>query len=148
MRAVLSSLAHVRRHTDHIGVTASAVCLIHCLATPIAIGLFPNIILYLPGDALFHRILASFTILLGAAAFLPGYRLHRRKRLLVLVAAGMSLILAVAWLGSHLSQTMELSMSIPGSMLLITAHLLNRSFCHECTTCAEHPESCHTTHVE
>jgi hypothetical protein len=148
MRAAFSSVAHVHRHTDLIGVTASTVCLIHCLATPIAISLFPNIILYLPGDASFHRILASAVILLGVAAFIPGYRIHRRKRLLALVVTGMLLILTVAWLGQHLNQALELSLSIPGSMLLITAHLLNRSFCRQCTTCTEHPETCHTTQVE
>jgi hypothetical protein len=143
-----SSAAHLRRHADLAGATASAVCLVHCLLTPLAISLFPNIIPYLPGDALFHRVLALSIVLLGAAAFIHGYLIHRRRPLLALVAAGMTLILTVAWAGESMNRTCELLLSIPGSLMLVAAHLLNRSFCRQCTTCAERPEACHTTHVE
>lgn len=142
------SAAHLRRHIDIAGATASTVCLVHCLLTPVAISLFPNIIPYLPGDTLFHRVLALGIVLLGAAAFIPGYLIHRRRRLLALIATGMSLILAVAWAGESMNRILELLLSVPGSMMLVTAHLLNRSFCHQCITCTEHPGACHTTNVE
>jgi len=138
--------AHLRRHADLAGATASALCLVHCLLTPIAISLFPNILPYLPGDAWFHRALAAGIIFLGAAAFVPGYRIHRRKSLLALIGAGMVLILAVAWAGEGLPQRSELALSIPGSLMLVSAHMLNRSFCRQCRTCAE-SRTCHATNV-
>jgi hypothetical protein len=83
---------------------------------------------------------------MGAAAFFPGYRLHRRKALLALIATGMSLILIVAWSGEALSRATELSLSLPGSGMLIAAHMLNRSFCRQCRACIP-SDTCHTTHV-
>jgi hypothetical protein len=141
-----ASRMHLRRHADTAGAIASGICLIHCLLTPLLISLFPSILPFLPGDATFHRALAIGILLLGAAAFVPGYRLHRRKSLLALVASGMLLILAVAWTGETLSPLLELSLSVPGSLLLVTAHLLNRSFCQQCHSCKD-TDHCETTGV-
>ena len=140
-------IARFHRHADLAGATASAVCLVHCLLTPVVISLFPDIIPYLPGDAWFHRLLAVGVVLLGVAGFVPGYKLHGRRSLLGLVAAGIVLILIVAWSGEGLNRRVELALSVGGSMLLVTAHLLNRSFCQSCRACAD-SSSCHTTEVK
>jgi len=122
--------------------------MVHCLLTPVVISLFPDIIPYLPGDTSFHRWLAIGIVLFGFVGFVPGYMVHRRKPLLALIGIGMSLVLLVAWKGESLHLAMELVLSIGGSMLLVTAHLLNRSFCRQCRTCKEEPSNCHTTEVE
>lgn len=122
--------------------------MVHCLLTPVLISLFPDIIPYLPGDASFHRMLAVGIVLFGFAGFIPGYLEHRRKPLLALIAIGMGLILAVAWSGEGLNRTLELVLSVGGSMLLVTAHLLNRSFCRQCRLCKTTSDHCHTTQVE
>jgi MerC mercury resistance protein len=121
--------------------------MVHCLLTPVAISLFPDIIPFLPGDASFHRLLAVAIVLLGFAGFVPGYVVHRRKPLLAFIAAGMGLILAVAWSGAGLNRGLELVLSVGGSLLLVTAHLLNRSFCRQCRLCKEEPDNCRTTKV-
>ncbi|WP_035349570.1 MerC domain-containing protein [Edaphobacter aggregans] len=144
MGTFVSSTAHLRRHADLAGATASGICLVHCLLTPLVISLFPDVIPYLPGDARIHRALAVGIVLLGAVAFVPGYRIHRRKSLLVLIGAGISLILTVAWTAEAMSRTTELALSIPGSLMLVTAHLLNRSFCRQCKTCTN-SVACHST---
>jgi hypothetical protein len=144
MEIHVTSAAPLRRHADLAGATASALCLVHCLLTPVVISLFPGILPYLPGDTWFHRALALGIVLLGALAFVPGYRIHRRKSLLALIAAGMSLILAVAWAGEGMDRASELALSIPGSLMLVAAHLLNRTFCRQCNTCSE-SRTCLTT---
>jgi hypothetical protein len=136
---------HLHRHADLAGVTASTVCLIHCLLTPVVISLFPDVIPYLPGDASFHRLLAVSILLFGLVGFLPGYLIHRRKPLLALIAAGVAFILVVAWSGEGLNRTLELVLSVTGSLLLVTAHLLNRSFCRQCRSCADQAQPCATT---
>jgi len=132
---VTSTAVHLRRHADLAGATASGICLVHCLLTPVVISAFPGILPYIPGDIWFHRLLAIGIVLLGAAAFVPGYRIHQRKSLLLLIGTGMSLILAVAGFGEGLYRTEELALSIAGSLMLVAAHLLNRSFCRQCTSC-------------
>jgi hypothetical protein len=141
---LLTSYAPVRRHADLAGAIASGVCLLHCLVTPVALSLSPSLVSYLPGDAWFHRVLAGGIVLLGAAAFVPGYRIHRQRPLLALIAIGMALILTVAWSGESLSRLAELGLSISGSLMLVTAHLLNRSFCRQCHRCHDE-DTCHTT---
>lgn len=148
MGIVSSSAAHLRRHADVAGAAASTACLAHCLLTPLIIGIFPNIIPYIPGDASFHRLLAAGVVLCGLAAFVPGYLEHRRKPLLALIATGMPLILVVAWSGEGMSRTLELLVSLTGSALLINAHLLNRSFCRQCRTCKEHEGVCNSTGIQ
>jgi len=134
----------LRHHADLAGATASGVCMIHCLLTPLLISFFPGLIPYLPGDANFHRTLAVGIVLLGVLAFIPGYRLHRRRSLIALIGAGMTLVLIVAWESGKLGVTSELLLSIPGSAMLIGAHLLNRTFCRQCGQC-EHSSACETT---
>ncbi|HTF61477.1 MAG TPA: MerC domain-containing protein [Edaphobacter sp.] len=139
-----SSHAHLRRHADFAGAAASSVCLIHCLLTPALISFFPELIPYLPGEAGFHRALAIGIVILGGAAFIPGYRVHRRKSLLALIGMGISLILIVAWSGESLDRTLELILSVSGSLMLVAAHLLNRSFCRQCRSCSD-AVACKTT---
>jgi hypothetical protein len=141
------SMTRFRHHADVAGATASFVCMIHCLATPVALSLFPDLVRYLPGDASFHRLLAVTIVLFGFAGFVPGYRVHRRKPLLALIAVGMVLVLMVAWSGEGMNRMLELVLSVGGSMLLVTAHLLNRSFCRQCHVCSDAPGSCQTTEV-
>jgi hypothetical protein len=145
MGSTPSPLVRFHHHADLAGVTASTICLIHCLLTPVVISLFPNIIPYLPGDASFHRLLAVGILLFGLVGFLPGYLVHRRKSLLALIAAGIALILVVAWSGESLHQGLELFLSVSGSVFLVVAHLLNRSFCRGCRSCADAAEPCATT---
>jgi hypothetical protein len=121
--------------------------MVHCLLTPVVISLFPDIIPYLPGDASFHRLLVVGIVLFGLVGFVPGYMVHRRKPLLALIGIGMCLILVVAWSGEGLNRALELVLSVGGSLLLVAAHLLNRSFCRECRSCKDDPGNCHTTQV-
>ncbi len=138
------SHAHLHGHADLAGAAASTLCLIHCLLTPVAIGFFPAVFAYLPGDTTFHRLLAAILVLVGAVSFIPGYRLHRRKPILAMIATGIPLILIVAWKGDSLGWE-ELVFSVAGSLLLVAAHLLNRSFCHQCLACIQVGEACRTT---
>lgn len=146
MGTMPNPLARLHRHADLAGVTASTICLIHCLLTPIVISVFPDILPYLPGDASVHRLLAIGVLLFGLIGFLPGFLVHRRKPLLALIAAGIMLVLIVAWNGS-LNHILELALSVTGSLMLVTAHLLNRSFCRQCRSCADNTQPCATTNL-
>ncbi|HEY0163662.1 MAG TPA: MerC domain-containing protein [Edaphobacter sp.] len=145
MSTVISTTqTRLHSHADVAGATASGLCLIHCLLTPVAISFFPGIVPYLPGDTWVHRMLAIGIVLMGAVAFIPGYRLHRRRSLLALIGAGISLILVVAWSGETMNEAKEIALSVSGSAMLVAAHLLNRSFCRQCHSC-ETTSTCKTT---
>ena len=140
------AMPHARRHVDYAGAAVSGLCLVHCLLTPIAVSSFPSFVRWMPGDRTVHRILACVILLLGAAAFLPGYKVHRQPMVLALVAIGTSIVLTVAWCGETFSLLAEICLSVSGSLALITAHLLNRSFCDSCAVC-EQTDRCESTGI-
>jgi hypothetical protein len=59
---------------------------------------------------------------------------------------GVVLILFVACCGEALAKPVELILNVTGSLLLVAAHLLNRSFCRQCHSCSDSME-CHTTQI-
>ena len=121
---------------DRLGIAASSACAVHCVLTPVIVAFFPAITNFLPGGEVIHRILAIVIVSMGAMAFLSGYRIHRRKRVLFLMATGMALVLTTATWGEYISSWMvEAGITLLGSTLLITAHVLNRSFCRNCGLC-------------
>jgi uncharacterized membrane protein YfcA len=106
---------------DLVGIWASALCVVHCLATPI------------PSDERVHRSLALLIASVGAIALLRGFKAHRRKRILYLMAAGLGFIFCGAFAGDHLpGHWAEVGITMIGSGLMIAAHRLNHTFCRDC----------------
>ena len=123
---------------DRLGIIASAVCFVHCILTPIVLSLSAVWAHYLPSEERFHRVFAVLVASIGCFAVINGYRRHRRSRVLVLMSAGLSLIFSGAFLGNHLrSHHSEIVVTMMGSSLLISAHLMNHTFCKNCHRCDE-----------
>jgi MerC mercury resistance protein len=126
--------ASLRSRADSVGMALSLFCMIHCLAFPLLLSFAPAVMQLLPGDDVTHRCLSVGIGFAGLLAFRPGYRLHRRAWIVVLFAAGMTLISSAALLGGGvLTSFGEAAVTIGGSCLLLTAHWFNRSFCRSCT---------------
>jgi len=125
---------------DSIGMGLSLLCMIHCLAFPVLVSFAPTLMRALPGDDATHRTLTIGIGLAGALAFRSGYRVHRRISIFFLFLFGMALVCTAALLGEKtLSPFGEAVMTVAGSVLLVTAHWRNRSFCRSCIVpgCAE-----------
>jgi hypothetical protein len=120
---------------DKLGMTGSALCLLHCLALPLAAGALPSLGVAFLADEAVHEILAFLLIALAGLAFVPGFRRHRDARVLGLMAIGLGLILFATWSGAFIdfSEEMEVVISVMGSLFLISAHYLNHSFCRACS---------------
>lgn len=122
---------------DKLGIAGSGLCLVHCLALPVMVGALPSLGLAFLADEIVHEILALLLIGLAALAFIPGYRRHRDRRVVVLMATGLGLILFATWGGAvvDLHGEGETVVSVVGSLFLISAHFLNHSFCKSCSVC-------------
>lgn len=122
---------------DKLGIAGSGLCLIHCLAIPVVAGALPSLGIAFLADESVHGILAFVLIALAGLAFIPGYRRHRDRRVVMLMTSGLGLILFAtwgeAWIDLHGGG--ETILSITGSLLLIWAHYRNHSFCQACSTC-------------
>lgn len=124
-------------HWDKLGIAGSGLCLVHCLALPVMVGILPSMGLAFLADESVHEILAFASIAFAGLAFIPGYRRHQDKRVLVLMSVGLALILFATWGGAlvDLHRASETMLSIVGSLLLISAHLMNHTFCRHCSIC-------------
>lgn len=125
---------------DRFGIIASAACFLHCLATPIILSLSAVYAHLLPSEEHTHRLLAVIVTLVGALAIGSGYRKHKRKAILGLMALGLVLICAGAWFGDRLpSHSDEIAVTLAGSCCMIAAHRLNHTFCRRCQSCTSIP---------
>jgi hypothetical protein len=131
----------VRAKADIVGMGLSGLCMLHCLVFPLLVSFAPAILRELPGDDVTHRALAIGIALAGGLAFRSGYKVHRKSWILYLFLLGIALISAAAALGEPvLSAYGEAGITVCGSLLLITAHWCNRSFCHSCAVDRCHQE--------
>jgi peptidoglycan/LPS O-acetylase OafA/YrhL len=122
---------------DGLGAGASALCFVHCLLGPVIFVVSPGLAHLIPGDEYVHRGLAIAILAFGVLAVHSGYRIHRRKRVLVVIASGLLAIIVAAIAGDEMgSHAMEVSTTVLGSALLVYGHGLNRQLCRECGKCA------------
>ena len=125
-------------NADRLGIIASALCFAHCILTPVLLSLSAVWAHYLPSEERFHRVLAVMVAAIGWFAIVSGYRKHRRRRVLFLMSTGLLFIFAGAYLGDRLpSHIAEIAVTLTGSSLMITSHLINHTFCKNCQRCNE-----------
>lgn len=123
------------RRMDSVGLWMSSLCIIHCLAAPILALALPIAGLAHPFHEYFHFILALILWPMALWAFGVGYWCHRRIFILIAGIFGMILIsisalstpenyLPMFHFFSAIPHTLT---TITGSLILVTAHLLNRA---------------------
>jgi hypothetical protein len=106
---------------DGAGVVLSGLCLVHCIAVPLALSG-----LSLWGVShLIHWGLAWMLVPVAVLAAVPGYRAHRRPSVLVLFGLGLIAILGALFWEPLLGPSRHMTMTMGGGVLLIGAHALN-----------------------
>jgi hypothetical protein len=121
---------------DNLGIWASALCVVHCIVTPVLLSLSTVFAHFIPGEEKTHRTLAVGVAALGAIALIKGFRTHGRRRILGLMVMGLGFIFAGAFYGDLLpSHGCEVAVTMTGSLLMITAHRMNHKFCSDCRRC-------------
>ncbi len=126
------STAHDHRHPawlDKLGVSASVLCLIHCLALPILIPLVPA--LGLMGHDEVHTLLLIPIVTLAGFGILPGFLRHRSH--FVLFAAMTGIVLCATAVGAEVFfdlHALDMPLSVAGGLCLASAHLTNLRLTH------------------
>jgi len=105
---------------DGLGGFLSLLCLIHCMVLPWLAALLP-ITLLLDESAHIWLFLALAPAAVMAA--ISGYRTHRQHLPIILIVPGVMLVGGAAF--TPISESLEVSLTIVGSLLLIIGHLLN-----------------------
>lgn len=133
MRANTAPIMTARSLADRLGMWTSALCVVHCLLTPVLLSFSAVLAHLLPAEEGTHRTLALLVALFGTVALVAGFRRHRRPEVMLLMLGGLSCIAGAAWLGDLLpNHTYEVGITFVGSALMISAHRLNHTFCRRC----------------
>ena len=115
-----------QRTLDALAVSLSGLCLIHCLALPLALTLFPIFAAAVVDDAVFHAVLYVAVLPTSCIAFVLGYRHHHDRVLIILGGLGLVVLGVTAVVGHDLfGHTGERWVTSLGGLLLATAHVIN-----------------------
>lgn len=116
----------ISRHFDQIAIGLSALCIVHCLAVPLLVAVLPIAAISFGSSAHFHGLMLWLVVPTSVVGFALGYRVHRRARIVILGAAGIVVLAAAAlWGHSAWNESLEIFVSLGGSLLLAAAHWSN-----------------------
>lgn len=117
---------HFSRHFDQVAIALSAICIVHCLAVPVLVAVLPIALLSLGDSVHFHGLMLWLVVPTSLVGFLLGLRLHRKGGIVVLGMVGIVVLAAAAVYGHDAwPETLEVPISVAGSLLLAAAHWLN-----------------------
>lgn len=130
---VEESRSRMQRLADRAGICLSVICIVHCIATPIILVLLPVMQILELWHGSLHVVFAAIIPALALAAFIPGYKLHKEKRVFKIALIGFALIISGITVPHILKiEWLEPVLSICGSVFLVRAHIINRNLCACC----------------
>ncbi|GAC32201.1 MerC domain-containing protein [Paraglaciecola polaris] len=117
---------------DRLGIWASSLCAVHCLALPILIPLLPLVGASFFAQDWFERTILSLSMIVGFWALLSGFfRYHRQiYPLYSLVLGGI-----IYWNKNMFGESYEPFTIAIGAMLIVGAHVVNLKLCQSCHSC-------------
>lgn len=128
----MSKIAKSGESLDAVAMGISALCVVHCLATPVLVVLFPIIGGTLLANHAFHALLLLLVLPTSTVALYLGYRRHHAPRALRLGILGMAILILAAVLGPEvLSPIGEGATTSVGGGVLAVAHFINLRRCRQ-----------------
>ena len=108
---------------ERVAVSASAVCLVHCVGLPLLLAALPALAAVVAVPESFHVWVLAFAVPASGIALLFGYRSHRARLPLLVGGSGLALLAlgALVLLGGPF----ETSVTIIGSLTLAISHVMN-----------------------
>jgi hypothetical protein len=117
----------MREIWDRIGISASLLCVVHCLFTPLLVLFMPIAGEFL-SHHMFHVIVAIVVFPIAVWALWNGFSQHRKRSVLYFGAAGIFLMSAGMILGDYDRVYEYLGMIVAG-LMLAWAHYSNLRAC-------------------
>ena len=133
---------------DRAGLALSGFCVLHCLAMPFVLIYLPMLGLEWLAGPRVHLWMLGLGVFIGALAFVPGYRQHRRSAIPQIALCGLGIMAYAASVdtgdcctvaccrqkatgsseveGPEVRQFLPKSATPFGAALLLTAHVFNR----------------------
>lgn len=112
-----------QRLFDTMAISASALCLVHCLALPVLVMLPPALAAYLALPESFHIGALLFAAPTSIVALAAAYRRHRWALPTRLAAPALALLALGAFVAPE--EWIETLLTVTGAIALAVAHALN-----------------------
>jgi hypothetical protein len=128
-----------RKYLDTAAVFLSGVCMLHCLALPIALTILPIVNVTLLDESTFHLIMMAVILPVSVIALSIGCRQHKDKLTLILGSVGLGILTITAIFGHDLlGLTGERIVTSIGGLILAAAHIQNYRCCRNDDCVHEH----------
>lgn len=128
----------IRKFTDLVAISFSALCFIHCLFTPVALILVPIFGSAALEGEFFHRFMLLLILPASFIALFLGCRRHKDISVMILGIAGFSLLVFSAYLGEQtVGDTGEKVLTSAGGLTMVLGHLRNFRLCRD-DACEHH----------
>lgn len=114
------------------GITASTICAVHCIATPIAMAFLPAFAGEVWESAWVHQLCAGAVALFCLMAAYQGYSKHADWKVLSPLAIGLLLVICATFLLPESWELYEMPILCSGSAALVIGHIWNIRHLSEC----------------
>jgi hypothetical protein len=111
------------RPLDMLGIGASSLCLVHCMAMPVLIAAMPMFVPQVLEGPVAHYILGIAVLTFALLAIGPGYARHRQNGVAIFAAIGVVAVLIATFLLGE--SRYEFPLITAGNLMLIVAHVKN-----------------------
>lgn len=112
---------------DNLGILASMICLVHCLAMPFVVALLPFLGLSFLESHESHMWLGLAIITFALVAIVPSYMKHKKPSILAGMLIGIGLVIVGGFFSHELMiHEHEMNILIAGNLTLVVTHLLNK----------------------
>jgi len=119
-------------YLDSLGILLSGTCMVHCLALPVLITLFPIVEGSLLEEEQFHALFLILVLPTSATALALGCRRHRDWITGIVGVTGMTILMLTAFWGHDwVGHSGERIVTMVGGAVLACGHILNWRRCHE-----------------
>ncbi|WP_454278264.1 MerC domain-containing protein [Sphingomonas sp. Marseille-Q8236] len=107
---------------DRLAISASSLCLVHCLLFPILIAFLPSIAAWADLGETFHIVMLAIAIPLSGTALLRGVRRHGHRGPMTWGLIGLGLLMLGVVFETSMAGT---ALTVTGGIVLAVAHVLN-----------------------
>lgn len=116
---------------DKLAMGLSLLCVLHCLALPIFIIVFPSITYASASDELFHQLMLMVILPVSIAVLAMGLRHHKDITVFAIGLVGLLILTGTALIDhEHMTEWLEVSLTVLGSSIIAYAHFRNARVSH------------------
>jgi hypothetical protein len=120
---------------DKIGMTSSLTCAVHCIAMPLVVTFLPYIGLGFIATESFEWAMLLISSVLGIGSVCMGYKLHKNKKVSMLLSLGLALLLLGRFAHENDWGFKGIVILVMGGLTMAFSHWLNNKLCKSCKVC-------------